>query len=80
MFLKIDRRPVDGTAMHAGYAFANSGSSRKVAPGVAPWSRARPNRTNETVVILPALLPLSPSCFQLWPHAVLRVQNLSVYT
>jgi len=80
MFLKIEPRPVDRTATHVGYVFANSGSSRKVASRVAPWSRARPNRANETVMILPTSLDLGSPCFQLWPHVVSCVLNLSVYT
>ena len=67
-------------AAHVGHVLANGGPGGKVVPGVAPRSRAWPNRANETVVIPPALLRLGPSCFQLWPHAVLRVRNLPVYT
>ena len=80
MLLQIERRPIRSAAAHVGHVLANGGPGGKVAPGVAPRSRAWPNRANETVVIPPALLRLGPSCFQLWPHAVLRVLNLPVYT
>ena len=80
MLLDIERRPVGISATYVGYVFANGGPSGKVAPGVAPWSVAWPNRANETVVILPALLCLGPPCFQVWLHAVLRVLNLPLHT
>ena len=63
MLLQIERRPIRRAAAHVGHVLANCGSGGKVAPGVAPWSRARPNRANETVVIGPAVLRLGPSRF-----------------
>ena len=80
MFLQIERCPIRSAAAHVGHVLANRGPGGKVALGVAPWSGAWPNRANETVVILPALLCLGPPCFQVWLHAVLRVLNLPLYT
>jgi hypothetical protein len=80
MFLEIERRPVGISATYVGYVFANGGPSGKVAPGVTPWSRAWPNRPNETVVILPAFPCLCPARFQLWLRGVLRVLIPPVYT